>query len=252
MRNIAKEQSQWLTPDHLRSLTANDLLSFVVKSNDIKTLRHIAQIRFAGEARMENEDNNAPFIRWLAMNQELKPWLPLLLAKVADRELSLNEKQNLVVIAAPSSATPYIDHIKRYHLFFNAQYPLVLKEHQFEEFRVSKNDTPYIPVPSYVHGRDSLTGARGTQDVFFFQPEIYEDATIILFDDALAEGLTAETIGTFVKSRLHARQFLVGVSMAKAVQGGEDHLKTSGLVDGLSVLIHITKTYGKGKPIEFY
>lgn len=245
------EHARRLTPDYIRSLRPNDLLSLVVEIDDVSVLRHIAKIKFATDARMENEDNDAPFIRWPAMNQRLEPWLPVLLAKVTGMELCLKGRENLVIIAAPSSATPYIDYIKQHQVFPNAQYPLVLKAHQFQQFGILQGDVPHIAVPSYVHGRNPLTGARGNQEVFFFEPGIYQGATVVFLDDALAEGLTVATTGAFVRSALQASQFWVGVSMAKAVQHGVDFLLGNSQIDGLSILIHVTKTHGKGKPIEF-
>lgn len=253
MTKSIAERGSALTQEILQSLNPTDLLLLVKDRDDPNILRRIAQARFAIEARMENDDFQAPFIRWPAMNSELKPWLPLLLAKVAKRDFALSDNNDrLVVIGIPSSATPYIEGVQKHHLFSSAVFPHLLKPQQFEKFGVSVNGTLSLAVPSYVHGRDPKTGARGTQDIFFFQSEVYEGATVVCFDDALAEGLSAEFIGKFVKQTLHARRFLVAVSMAKTVQGGEEKLKQSDVVDNLSVLIHVTKTHGKGKPIEFY
>lgn len=240
------------TPDKIRSFSPNDLLGLVLKER-APCIREIARTRFPLEAATLNDDPSAPFVLWPAINREpFQPWLPVALGKVAQQDFHLqNLRDHLVVIAAPRSATWYLDPIRTHDLFPGALFPDVLKQVQIQEGGLLRDGTMEIDVPSYVHERDPKTNARGTQTIFFFDPGIYDGKSVIIFDDAIAEGMTLKTLAQFMKERLQAAQVFVAAPMAKQVQNGLATLRSDPNIAGVSVLINVTKTHGKDGPIEF-
>ena len=236
----------------IKDIPPQDLLN-VVLTEPYYNLRNIACSRFHKEAVMDNDNNREPFIVWPPINKQPEPWLPVLLARVALHELQnhLFSNGSLIVIGVPQSATWYADRIQEYGIFPNAIYPQVLKKEQIDNLQIDTTNARSLPVPSYVHNRDPLTRERNPQDMYFFSPEIYQDATLLIVDDAIAQGTTLESIAQFAKEKLEVNQVLVASPMAKAIQGGLKCLTRSIIIDGFSVLINVIQTHGKNGPI-FY
>ncbi len=242
-----------MSTEAIANLSSRELLDFVLKTDDPSMLREIAGVRFGHEAKVENDDLLAPFIRWPVINQGLQAWLPVLTAKVAKADFSdAIDGATICIIAAPRSATPYLEHIQTAQIFPHAFYPGVLKQSQIDAQGIIPNGAKALAVPSYVHERNPQTHARGTQEMFFFDTDCYAGSTVVLFDDALAEGETAITIGEFLKNNLGADKLFVSVPMSKPIQGGHNKLLSSNSIDGLSVLIHVTQTGGRGMPIAYH
>lgn len=238
--------------EYVSSLSHPDMLRLVRETHDPVLLRSIAHVRFAREASMENEDLNEPFVRWPVINQAFQPWLPVLLAKVVKAELQDKLNGQLIVLAIPRSATPYMHPIIEEQLFPDAVTPWVLKEDQLELYGVKPDHSVRLAVPSYVHGRNPQTKARNTQDILFFHPETYRGKTVLIIDDALAEGKSAITTGRFLKEELLAQTVLFATPLAKIMQGGESNIVQDGSIDAMSVIIHVTRVQGYQQPVEFY
>lgn len=238
----------------IQQLSSRDLLSLARRIDDPEILRRIAHARFQTEATVMNDDPHAPFILWPAINKEPRQhWLPLILGKVARAEFADQfNGHKRIVVPVPASATWYMPTMRDNHLFNGAAYPLVLKDRQLEPMGISL-DTPHttVSVHSYVHNRE-LDGSRGVQDIHFFTPEIYAGADLVLVDDALANGTTAFELARFAKEELEVDRVFLSVPMAKAQQGGIELLSTSPHLDGLSILVTVTGTHGKGQPIDYH
>jgi hypothetical protein len=230
----------------ISQLPSTDLLDIVLKE-PVYHLRTIACDRFNEEANMVNDNDSQPFILWPAMNREPQAWLPVLLARVIQQELKiyLAQKNQLIVIGVPKSATWYTDEIQKNNIFPNALFPQVLKKSQIDELHLDTKDALVLPVPSYVHNRDPISGMRNPQDIFFFEPKKYEDSTLLIFDDAIAEGITGVKFAEFSKNQLGAKHVLIASPMAKDIQGGLRRLNESSYVSGFSVLINVIKTHGQ-------
>jgi hypothetical protein len=241
-----------LTPDHIRSFSLRDLFNFVQTTNDPHVLRSVAGIRFGAEATVQNDDHAHPFISWPAINREPAPWLPIALAKVAQHEFQEYRNGDLtVIVGTPRSATWYSEPIRQAHVFPNSFFPLLLKEKQFEKYGADPSQAVSLDVPSYVHGRSSSNDPRVPQRMYFFQRHVYDGASAIIFDDALAEGVTVSAIARFVTEELGARRVFAAFSMAKEVEGGLSVLGQSQAITKVVTLVTITGTHGKGKTIEY-
>ncbi len=250
---LPDSKTQNLVPvDYIQSLSHPDMLRLVREIDDPTILRQIAGIRFGLEASMENESITEPFVRWPVINKDFHPWLPVLLAKVAKAELENQLKEPLIVLAIPRSATPYMHPIIEEQIFPGAFFPWVMKEDQLELYGIKPHNAHRLPVPSYVHGRDPQTHLRNTQDILFFHPELYERKTVLILDDALAEGVSAITISRFLKEQLKARTVLFATPMAKIMQGGESNIAHDGSIDSADVIIHVTRVHGFRQSVEFY
>lgn len=240
--------------DVIQCLSPRDLLSYVRRIDDARILRLIADARFQTEARVMNDDPKEPFILWEAINKEPRQhWLPLVLGKVVRTDFQHKLTGNRqIIVPVPASASWYGATLRDNHLFRGAQFPLVLKDRQLEEMAIDPDSTrATASVHSYVHNR-KLDGTRGTQNIHFFNPDVYRGADLILIDDALAHGLTALELGQFAKEELGVNQVFLGVPMAKELQGGIDRVLSSPHIDGLSVLVTVTGTHGKGQPIDYH
>jgi len=242
------------TVNVLDHMNTHDALEYVNSISGLSELYRFARQRFGTEAQMVNEDNLQPFILWPAINREpLQHWLPLALTKLALFEFpQLVDEDKLIITAIPRSATWYLHIIKKLNLFPNASCPLLLKQSQFSTYRTSGNGAVELPVPSYVHNRDPKTHKRGYQSIYFFNPNNYQGATVLFLDDAVAEGSTLATIAEFTKNELGAKQVFCVTPLTKEVQGGANLLKLSPYIAGFKTLITVTKTSGKGQPVEFY
>lgn len=247
---VVREHNQPLTDAEIQSLSTGDMLKLVLDTESAAEIRRFARARFAVEAAMMNDKPEAPFILWPAINKEPRqPWLPVALAKVARAEIPRSHRRD-VVATIPSSATWYGEQIRAHHLYNGAVYPLVAKAKQLEALSLNPAEGIRIDVPSYVHNRQ-LDGTRGTQDMWFFTPEIYQGASLTLFDDALAEGYTGMAVARFAREELGVAEVHLAVPMAKAVQGGRERIMDSGLIDSVSTLITVTATHGQGGTIQY-
>lgn len=237
----------------LTNMPPQDLFKLVLETQQVELLREIAKLRFPLEATLENKNPQEPFIVWPAINREPRQhWLPLLLAKVAKAELLQDRYERLVVIAAPRSATWYLPIIWENAVFPQAVCPHVLKEDQLEEFKLQAEASFQLSVSSYVYNRHSRNGnPHGTQTWYFAEPGVYKNSTILMLDDALAEGVTGLTVTQALKEQLGASRVFYAAPMAKKVQGGLERMQQSPYISGMSILINVTKTNGPGGLIEF-
>lgn len=224
--------------------TPEDLLGIVQKERSLSFLKSIAAIRFQQDAYMNNNKPLEPFVRWGAINVEPEAWLPITLGKIAEIEAQRFIKGSQIVVATiPNSATWYQEHLKCNGIFKNASYPPVLKE--------PNEDANYTvaPVLSYVHNR-LPDGTRTPHDVYIYFPGLYQGKTVILVDDAIAEGTSIYQMAKKLKE-LGARFIIAVAPLAKAMQGGITKLYGSGVIDKLVVLITVTRTTGQNQPMEF-
>ncbi len=246
---VQRELGKSLTAAEIQSLSVADMLKLVLDTDSPTELRRFAKARFAVEAAVQNDNHEAPFILWPVINRVPEAWLPVALAKVVRAEAPHTEKPQ-IIITIPSSAIWYGEHIREHHVFNGAIYPLVAKQKQISELNLDTVTSRQIAVPSYVHNR-LADGQRGTQDMWFFTPELYAGAELTIIDDALAEGYTGLAIAKFAREELGVNSVYLGVPMTKAMQGGRERLLDSGLVDGISTLITVTETHGKGEPMNY-
>lgn len=225
------------------SLTSEELFDLVMRENSVPVLKTIARFRFSTEAQVMNDNKNAPFILWPAINQKPQPWLAALTGSIAKHELQLSDN-NLTILCVPSSASWYQDTLKK--IFPNAVYPRVTK-HPEENLPLPIT----LEVPSYVHNRN-MDGTRGTNTMYFYDRELYKpQGTTLIVDDALAEGYTAIELAKFLKNQFAQDTIYFASPLAKQMQGGIIRLKKSSLIKGMSIVITVTNTQGKGKPIQF-
>lgn len=246
------------TENHFNDIrtTPSEVLSQRVYETDNPTLlRLIGKELFRREASVQNDNPDAPFILWPAINKEPRqPWLPVLLAKTAKADFHDQlQDTHLVIVGPPASATWYIEYVQKHNIFPGARFPRVLKEAQIKELGLDTKDAQPIEVTSYVHNRQ-LDGSRGTQTMHIFDQHLFMpnglDVTLLLLDDAMAEGKTAEELAREAKKRFPISRVLIASPMAKLRQGGKDRLLQSPYIDGVSTIVDVVKTHGKGQPID--
>lgn len=232
----------------IQQLSPEDLLEFVSHESNPAALREIVGIRFANEATHSNLDKSwahtHPFILWGAMNRVFEPWVALTLAKVTLKETQM-PLDNLVVIAAPSSATQYLPVISQHQALDSSKFPKVLIEKQLDEdpdfSDLDRNLARMTFVPSYTDNRTTPLDQRVKRPMYFFDPEVYKGSTVIVFDDGLAENETGAHVAWFLK-KLGARAIHWSAVMAKQVQGGLEKAANSVTIDQLTTLITVTQT----------
>lgn len=226
-------------------LSPDKIMTIVMNESSSERLRSIAHSRFVIEAQVMNDTPESPFILWPAINKQPQPWLAALTGKIANQELQL-DTHDLTIICVPSSATSYKDPLK--NIFPKARFPDVLK--QLNDSVKRKHSIP-LEVPSYVHNRQ-MDGTRGTNTMHFFDLEQFKpNGTTLIVDDALAEGYTAIEIATFLTHQCKQDTIYFATPLAKKIQGGEKRIKENGIIKGISIVINVTETQGKGKPIQF-
>lgn len=225
------------------SLTPEEVFNLVMQEHSIPLLKTIAHTRFDSEAQVMNDNTSAPFILWPAINKKPQPWLAALTGTIAKHELQLTDT-NLTILCVPNSASWYQETLTK--IFPNAVFPRTTK--------YLDRNLPFpktLEVPSYVHNRN-LDGTRGTNTMYFYDTELFKpQGTTLIVDDALAEGYTALEIAKFLKNQYAQDNIYFATPLAKEIQGGIIRLNNSGLFKGMSIVITVTNTQGKGKPIQF-
>lgn len=231
--------------NNFSDVSPDEIMTIVMNESSSARLRAIAHSRFVIEAQVMNDTPESPFILWPAINKEPQPWLATLTGKIAKQELHL-DTHDLTIICVPSSATSYTDPLK--NIFPQARFPKVLKR-LTDSDKASKSIS--LEVPSYVHNRQ-MDGTRGTNTMHFFDLEQFKpNGTTLIVDDALAEGYTAIEIATFLTHQCKQDIIYFATPLAKKIQGGEKRMREHGIIKGVSIVVNVTETHGKGKPIEF-
>lgn len=236
--------------EHILNLSPQDLYHLVEKTSSRDDLRMIVHTRFRAQARMLNEDNTEPFIYWGAMNKELEKWVPLLLGKVTQIELKTKGKRPDVIIAAPNSATPYLEEIRQHKIFPHINYPLVIRKSDISKLELEGEPHEIISVRSYVHDRHLVTGPRTSPDVAVFTPELMFGADVLMLDDVIAESVTVDDFARSLKA-MGAKHVYAAAVMTKEIQGGLAKLKSNSAVDFATALIKVTQTNGSQGEIKF-
>lgn len=237
--------------EQILQMTPGDVYHEVNRIWSPTDLRMIAHTRFGAQARMYNEDNAEPFIYWGPMNQELELWVPLLLGKITQMELKAKRKWPDVIIAAPSSATPYADEIRNRKIFGrHINYPFVVRASKIKELGLENEPHEIIPVHSYVHDRHSTTGEHISPDIAVFTPELINGSKVLLLDDVIAETVTLHEMATGLK-KMGAIEVYAAAVMSKDVQGGLPKLQGSPSIDMATALINVRQTNGSKGEIIF-
>jgi hypothetical protein len=236
--------------DHIQHMTPADVYNIVDRTQAQEGLLSIVRARFASGAHMLNDDDKEPFIEWTPMNRELEAWVPILLGKLTRMDLDMKSMQPTVIIGAPDSATPYAEQIRDYGIFFNAEFPRVVRAPRIGELGLENEPHVIIPVRSYVHDRDPKTNQRTPHDIAVFTPELLPGSRVLIIDDVIAETVTADELARGLRA-LGVREVYVAAVVSKEIQGGVQKLRNNPNVTSATVLIQVNRTNGQNGPIEF-
>lgn len=168
----------------------------------------------------------APFIYYTAMNREPEMWVALAKAKVAKAELQIGDGKDWVIMTVPRSAKWEEPTIRESGLFPEAEFWPLIKDGEIPpEFKPQGVD-----VLSYVHKRQD-DGSRGTEMMQIADPAKLEGKSILLFDDALAEGWSLYKLVRALRGYSVARVDAI-VTLSKGnVQGGQARVTELGVLD---------------------
>jgi len=204
----------------------------------INKMSRLFQLRFNQEAELLNDDPEAPFIVWKAMNRQPEDWVALAKATIA-QEL-IEPKVNLDLVGfVPRSATWERAPVMK-QAIFDSQFPQILKRDQItdEQFEHIVNQWLSFSVSSYTRNRQA-DGSRGTEAVYF-DPQFLGAKNVLLFEDVVAEGGVVISIASILKKEFGANFVGVVATMSKGpIQGGDENVMNSGVVDAYLPIMRV-------------
>ncbi len=221
-----------------------ELITWILKTESEVKLREFAWSNFRKTAKVVNDDIEAPFIIWPAINREpYQVWLPVLLMQVVRLRIRswLGEGDEIVVFGVPSSGKWYGEVWQQVKVLekdgWQVSYPEVEK---VKNLKVVPQNGWKVRVPSYVHARLE-DGSRGEEEMVIREPDLFKGRVVVALDDAIAEGLTLSYLSRSLKQELGAKRVVVGGAMAKEMQGGRERLLKNQMIDKVISLVEVTK-----------
>ena len=223
---------------------SQERIARILVTEDEVKLRELAWSDFRRTARLVNDDPEAPFIIWPAINREpYQVWLPVLLAQVVRLRLRGWERKGreVAILGVPSSGSWYGEVLRRMGVLerdgWRVSYPQIDK---LKNLKKRPEKGWGVLVPSYVHSRGS-DGSRGKEEMVVFEPDRLRGKVAVILDDAIAEGLTFEYLGRGIRHELGVEAVVVAGAMSKEMQGGIERLRRVKEIDKVISLVEVTK-----------
>ncbi|MBI2009988.1 MAG: hypothetical protein HYS86_02290 [Candidatus Chisholmbacteria bacterium] len=223
----------------------------VMEAPDARTLQLLllGDVQARGEVVATSEhpfDPRNPFVRWPAMNVKAEGGVAAALGRLAQMTFGLDGDSRLVLFGIPRSARFMGQSIMEAGLFPGASVALVTKDPREIAPGTSVSQ---VDVLSYVHNRRP-DGSRGAEVIHFSNPEQYPGATVLVCEDALAQGRTLEGVGGHLRE-LGAERVYGVVALSKGfIQGGTEAVLASGFFDGLIEAVRVAEVIGPGPARE--
>jgi hypothetical protein len=205
--------------------------------------RYLARL-FQNSARLKDSNPQAPFIEWPDLNQHpygpdqlwTKGPSPALAQAVGEITYQLFFGRIDCIISAPRSASMLWQVIKDEGRIPNIAYPHILKQEQLNGWG---EDFEKFPIPSYTQNKQA-DGSRGMVDMFF-EPAGYAGKSVLLLEDALAEGRVTGSMSEILKRHFNAAELHILVVMSKGlIEGGTEHLNSHPDVDSLVEIVTVS------------
>lgn len=168
----------------IESASAEEMYRLIEQVTDLNLIRQIIAIRFFNEARLDNDDLKNPFIIWEAMNREPQSWIALAIAKVAKKELNIQDGDAIFTI--PSSGTWLEPELRK--MFPNSIFPVLKKEKGSADISYAQFDVL------------SHSNSRAPRTMFLCSdPSDFLGRRIVIFDDVVARGDALKGVSTTLR-----------------------------------------------------
>lgn len=232
-------------PDRKSILPRGRLYEPTLQAETAAALRALLREDMQARAWVKDDEDypfhpDEPFVVYEPMDTKQESGLGVLLGRLVGTELGL-EKEELLLVGVPRSATWIAKVIAKEGTFANARVAAVTKDPRREPFGAAVRE---VPVLSYTHKRQP-DGSRGKEAISFFEPDRFRGSHVLMLDDVVAEGETVLGMARALRD-MGAARIDVAVVLSKLMQGGSEKILRSELVGNYVEGVRISAVRGPG------